>query len=117
MKVGKIALAIGTILIASTAWGQGRRPLTLEEKRQNLVSSSAGEVNYTEGEVNLKSGQADWDRVANGDTLKNGDSVKTGQTGRAEILLNPGSYLRLSGDTQFQFDDTSLDNLRLRILR
>src|SRR5215831_19164590 len=115
MKVGKIAIALGTILITATVFGQGRKPFTQEEKRQNLVSASAGDVNFTEGDVKVKTATTDWGALASGDTLKNGDSVKTGTGGRAEILLNPGSYLRLSGDTEFQFDDTSLDNLRLRV--
>jgi len=117
MKVGKIAIAAGMVLITATAWGQGRKPFTLEEKRQNLVSASAGDVNYAEGDVKVKTATTDWGALANGDTLKNGDSVKTGQGARAEILLNPGSYVRLSGDTEFQFDDTSLDNLRFRVLK
>jgi hypothetical protein len=117
MKVGKIAIAAGIVLIAATAWGQGRKPFTPEEKRQNLVSASAGDVNYAEGDVKVKTTTADWGALANGDTLKNGDSVRTGPGARAEILLNPGSYVRLSGDTEFRFDDTSLDNLRFRVLK
>jgi len=117
MKLAKIALTIGTILIASTAWAQGRRPLSIEEKRQNLVSASAGEINYVEGDVKAKIGGAEWDIVTVGDSLKTGDSLRTGQEAHAEVLLSPGSYLRLSGNTEFQFRDTSLDNLKLQVLK
>ena len=50
------------------------------------------------------------------DDLKSGDSVRTGADGRAEILLNPGSYLRLGRDSEFVFVETNLDKLRLRLL-
>jgi hypothetical protein len=43
--------------------------------------------------------------------------VRTGADGRAEILLNPGSYLRLGAASEFELTDPSLDSLRLKLSR
>jgi hypothetical protein len=51
------------------------------------------------------------------DDLASNDVVTTGSTSNAEILLNPGSYLRLAGDSEFQFEDISLDHLKLRLTK
>jgi hypothetical protein len=50
-----------------------------------------------------------------GDTLEVGDRVSTAANGKAEILLNPGSFLRLGGASAFEFNSTSLDDLELRL--
>ena len=47
------------------------------------------------------------------DDLKSGDVVKTGDNGRAEVLLNPGSYLRLGRNAEFELIDASLDDLQV----
>src|SRR6185295_8070413 len=53
--------------------------------------------------------------LLSGDELQNGDIVKTGASGRAEILLNPGCYLRLGNETEFVFlfDNFTTDKLKL----
>ena len=50
-----------------------------------------------------------------GDTLEVGDRVSTAANGKVEILLNPGSFLRLGGTSSFEFNTTSLDDLELRL--
>ena len=46
-----------------------------------------------------------------------GDVVSTGVWARAEILLNPGSYLRLGENSEFELVDSSLDNLRVKLIK
>ena len=95
-------------------------PKSKEEMiHQNVVSALAGGINSVEGDVSFKSrdGQKDeWTLAVQGDQLKSGDRVKTGVDSRAEILLSPGSYLRLSANTEVALDDTSLDALRVRLV-
>jgi hypothetical protein len=43
--------------------------------------------------------------------------VKTGSDGRVEMLLNPGSFLRLGENSEFELADSSLDNLEIRLVR
>jgi hypothetical protein len=51
------------------------------------------------------------------DDLNSGDRVRTANDGRVEILLNPGSYLRLGGNSEVELLDNSLANLEVRLLR
>lgn len=82
-----------------------------------VISAKAGGVNYVEGAVGVvrKGGKSGW--LLKGDVLNIGDRVSTGADGKAEILLNPGSYLRIGGNSAFEFKTTMLDNLQLRIDR
>ena len=117
MKYGHVTLLIlGVLALTGATLAQGRKPITLEEKRRMVVSARAGEINLVEGDVSTKSGQ-DWSLVVPGDTVKSGDIVKTGPGSRAEVLLNPGSYLRLSENTEFKFDNTSIDNVKINLLK
>ncbi len=83
-----------------------------------LVSAQAGGVNYVSGDVTGKSkGDADWRALTTEQTLESGDAVKTGMGGRVEVLLSPGSYLRVGGNSEFVMSDTSLDTLRVRLVK
>ncbi len=50
-------------------------------------------------------------------TVENGDMIQTGDSGRAEILLVPGCYLRLDRNTRISLLDLSPDNLKLKLWR
>ncbi len=82
-----------------------------------VISAKAGGVNYVEGAVGVvrKSGKSG--ALLKGDTLRIGDRVSTGADGKAEILLNPGSFLRLGGNSAFEFKTTILDDLQLRLYK
>ena len=83
-----------------------------------VVSARAGGVNYVLGDVQYRRAKKDaWKALDNKVELKDGDVVRTGATGLAEVLLNPGSYLRLGPASEFEMTDTSLDSLRLRLSR
>ncbi len=80
-----------------------------------VVSAKAGGVNFVEGQVNIarKSGRSGV--LLKSDTLEIGDVVSTGANGKAEILLNPGSFVRLAGNSEFEFTTTALDDLQLKL--
>ena len=80
-----------------------------------VISAKAGHVNYTEGAVGVVRKAGKSGILLKGDKLAIGDRASTGADGKAEILLNPGSFLRLGGLSAFEFETTSLDDLRLRI--
>ncbi len=80
-----------------------------------VVSAKAGGVNFVEGAVMIVRKNGRSGQLLKGDRVEVGDRVVTGENGRAEILLNPGSYVRLDRSTAFQFNTTSLDNLQLRL--
>ena len=73
---------------------------------QFLVSTKAGLVNYVQGASTVK--------VAT--TIPQGQIFATGPGGAVEILLNPGSYLRMGENTRVVFDQVDLYNIAVRIL-
>ena len=86
---------------------------------QYLVSAKAGFVNRADGSVYIQ--RADNEngtrgRASLGTQMKEGDSLITGDMGRAEILLNPGSYLRLNGKTEVKAVNTMLDEIRFQVV-
>ena len=80
-----------------------------------VISADAGGVNYVEGKVSVKQNNGRNGYLLRGDKLEVGEKVMTGADGKAEILLNPGSYLRLAGNSGFEFVTTSLDDLELKL--
>ena len=62
-------------------------------------------------------GETDWQQLSITDDLDAGDRVRTAYDGRVEILLNPGSYLRLGGDSEVELSNNTLENLEVRLLR
>src|SRR5512141_281610 len=66
------------------------------------ISAKAGGVNAVSGQVMVKrEGQAP-QLMTSQDNLNSGDVVNTGYGSQAEILLNPGTYLRLGQKSEFQ---------------
>lgn len=82
-----------------------------------VISAKAGGVNFVEGDVTAAQKNNRSGLLLKGDNLEVGQAVATGKTGRAEILLNPGSYVRLAENSSFEFSDTSLDNLQVKLNR
>jgi len=80
-----------------------------------LISVEAGGVNYLDGDVTVSHPGGTGGRLLTGDKVKAGDRVTTADDSQAEILLNPGSYLRLGENSTFLFRSTSLDDLRVTL--
>jgi hypothetical protein len=83
-----------------------------------VISARAGGVNLVSGDVRVRrAASADWLALSTADELKGGDTVRTGPTGRVEILLNPGSYFRAGGGTEFTLAGADLEDLRVELAR
>src|SRR5215207_3156766 len=83
-----------------------------------VISARAGGVNLASGDVKVRrAAAADWLGLSAQDELKSGDTVRTGPTGRVEILLNPGSYFRAGGGTEFTLASADLNDLRVELAR
>ncbi len=78
-----------------------------------VISANAGGVNFVEGTVGVTKKEGKSGLLLKGDQLQIGDRVSTGTTGKVEILLNPGSFLRLGIGSSFEFKTTSLDDLQI----
>jgi hypothetical protein len=83
-----------------------------------LISVKAGGINFVTGNVTVeRGGTGGQQQVTDQDNLDNGDRVTTGLSGRVEVLLNPGSYLRVAENSELEMTDTSLEHLRIKLLR
>jgi hypothetical protein len=83
-----------------------------------VISAKAGGINAITGGASVHSkGENDWQQLMITDDLAAGDRVRTSYDGRVEILLNPGSYLRIGGNSEVELSDNTLSNLELRLLR
>lgn len=88
-----------------------------QNRERHVISAKAGGINAVSGRVMVtRSGQGP-QLLSNQDDLKSGDLVTTGANSQTEILLNPGSYLRLAENSELILSDTSLDNLLVRLKR
>lgn len=89
-----------------------------QNREKFVISAKAGGVNSVTGRVMLKraGGTAEQPLTAQDDLVSH-DRISTGGGGaRAEVLLNPGSYLRLGENSEFELVDNSLDNLRVKLI-
>lgn len=110
----RIVFAIaGTVFLAASVSAQ-RDTIAAAAGDKYVISAKAGGVNLVSGTVGVvrESGSG---YLLKGDSLEIGDRVSTGQDGKAEILMNPGSYLRLGPNSAFEFKTTNLDDLQIRL--
>lgn len=86
-------------------------------KNGYVIYARAGVVNYTEGNVSVFYRDGKSGLLVKGIKLQAGDKVSTGTDGRVEVLLNPGSYLRLGSDSTFAFETNDLEDLKLNLFQ
>ena len=74
---------------------------------QYMVSAKAGLVNYVDGQVNVRLHEQ----------ITAGAPIETGLQSHVELLLNPGSFLRIGEDSQVVLDSVELSNTAVRIVK
>ncbi|PYS53389.1 MAG: hypothetical protein DMG13_12745, partial [Acidobacteria bacterium] len=74
---------------------------------QFLVSTKAGLVNYVQGSATVRAATS----------VPAGMPIATGPGGAVEILLNPGSYLRMGESSEVVLDRIELSDIELRIIQ
>jgi hypothetical protein len=87
---------------------------------QHLISSKAGFVNRVEGKVYIQrqdSAEDEKGRASLGTQMRNGDRISTAVNSYAEVLLNPGAYLRLDQQSEVRAVNTSLSEVRFELLK
>ncbi|HEX8844900.1 MAG TPA: FecR family protein [Pyrinomonadaceae bacterium] len=89
-----------------------------QNREKYIISATAGGINYVSGNVTVQRKGVGREReLTSSDDLKTGDKVTTAAGGRVEVLLNPGSYLRVDENSEFELANASLDNLLVRLLK
>ena len=89
-----------------------------QNREKFVISARAGGINAITGQADVHArGESEWQQLSITDDLDSGDRVRTANDGRVEILLNPGSYLRVGGDSEVELLNNTLANLEVRLLR
>ena len=109
-----ILAVIAVVLLPVNSFAQNPIPA----RDRFVISARAGGVNAVTGGASVRTqGTTEWELLTIKEDLKTGDTVKTGTDGRVEMLLNPGSFLRLGENSEFELANDSLDNLEIRLIR
>src|SRR5688572_9649641 len=90
-------------LVAGTAYGQ------------SVISAKAGLVHYTEGKVFVADKAVD-NKIGEFTEMKAGEVLRTTE-GRAEVLLTPGVFFRVSENSSFKLVNNSLEDIRIELLQ
>ena len=89
-----------------------------QSREKFVISARAGGINAITGDATVHPrGESEWQQLSITDDLESGDRVRTAVDGRVEILLNPGSYLRLGGNSEVELLNDTLENLEVKLLR
>ncbi|PYV87454.1 MAG: hypothetical protein DMG05_17620, partial [Acidobacteria bacterium] len=92
--------------------------LYAQDVSQNFISAKSGMVNYVEGKpIVFTSDNQQGSKVSARDQLKSGDRLQTEENDRVEILLNPGSYLRVAANSEIRILQTSFDDMHFGMTR
>lgn len=81
---------------------------------QSVISAHSGVVHYVEGEVAIENKPVDM-KFGHFPEIKPNEVISTTE-GRAEILLTPGSFLRLAENTSVKMVSNHLSDTRLELL-
>ncbi len=87
---------------------------------QHLISSKAGFVNRAEGKVFIlrqDSENGERGRASLGTQMRDGDRLITEAGSRTELLLSPGSYLRLNENSEVRAISTSFMQMRFELVK
>lgn len=89
-----------------------------QNREKFVISARAGGVNAVTGRTTMHPrGNSEWKQLTIKEDLETGDVVRTGFDGRVEMLLNPGSYMRVGENSEFELADSSLENLEVRLIK
>lgn len=106
--------SLALLMVCALAAGAARA----KDKEKYIISAKAGVINLVSGNVLVqRRGEMGERGLTTADELQSGDRVVTGWGGRVEVLLNPGSYMRVDGNSEFELADASLDDLRIKFIK
>jgi hypothetical protein len=84
-----------------------------QDLSKHFISVKSGMVNYVEGKPELLKAKDGMKRlIAVRQQLIPGDRILSGEVDRVELLLNPGSYLRISGGAELEVKSTEFEAMR-----
>ncbi len=109
-----VSVAVFGLLFTTFVFAQDEKTVSAAGEMY-VISAKAGGVNYVEGKVAIARKEGKSGYLLQSDKVEISDKVSTGADGKAEILLNPGSFVRLGANAEFEFVTTDLENLQLKL--
>ena len=103
-----------TLRNITTTWALGCF-LAGSSYAQYVISAKSGLIHYTEGKVFLADNPVT-QKVGEYPDIKAGQHLRTDE-GRAEVLLTPGVFLRLSENSEIAMISNALTNTRLEVVK
>src|SRR5882724_9818354 len=117
MRRARIAF-ITSLFVFAVAVSFPASTYTQTTRDKFVISAKAGGVNAVTGRATVRShGNTEWQQLTIKEDLETGDVIRTGLDGRVEMLLNPGSYMRIGENSEVELADNSLENLEVRLIR
>ncbi len=89
--------------------------LGLPAVAQSVISAHSGLIHLADGSVFLDDQRVE-QKAGKFDQIKNGSELRT-EDGRAEVLLTPGTFLRLGANSAIRMVSNELDNTRVELLK
>jgi hypothetical protein len=83
---------------------------------QATAPARPGTINYIEGQASIDGRQIEQKQIGHL-TLDTDQTIQTEQNSKAEILLTPGVFMRLGGDSELKMVTPSLTNTKVEITR
>ncbi|MDQ6652563.1 MAG: FecR family protein [Acidobacteriota bacterium] len=109
-QIAAVFILVSVVSLPSTSHAQNREKF--------VISAQAGGINAVTGRATMHGhGNSEWQQLTIKEDLEAGDVVRTGFDGRVEMLLNPGSYMRIGENSEFELADNSLENLEVRLVK
>lgn len=81
---------------------------------QSVISAHSGLIHFSEGTVFLDDQRVD-QQAGKFDQIPNGSELRT-EEGRAEVLLTPGTFLRVGANSAIRMLSNKLENTRVELL-
>src|SRR5262245_8142530 len=120
MKAHKSLIPILLLVLCASAGAQNKQQSEPkpQEERVDLKGfrNEGGLVNVIAGDASLVDQQGISQNLKTLQQLEAGQEIQVAPKSYVEILLNPGSYLRLSSNTRVKFLNLAPDNLKLKLL-
>jgi len=109
-KVVKVFVAVFALLAGAS----------IAANAQHLISTKSGFVNRAEGKVFIlraDSEDGSKGRASLGTQMRDGDSLITEADSYAELLLTPGSYMRLNENSEVRVINTAFEEIRFELVK
>lgn len=88
--------------------------VSLPALAQSVISAHSGLIHFTDGSVYLDD-QPIQQQTGKFDQMNNGSELRTGD-GRAEVLLTPGTFIRVGPNAAIRMISNQLDDTRIELL-